>query len=59
MPIVLVSGIVIFRILDGKIAEIWHEESFIEALRAWPEAPHVFELGRRCGQTLNYFWTWS
>ena len=33
MPIVLVSGIVIFRILDGKIAEIWHEENFIEALR--------------------------
>jgi hypothetical protein len=33
MPIVLVSGIAIFRVLDGKIAEIWHEENFIEALR--------------------------
>ena len=33
MPIVLISGIAIFRIFDGKIAEIWHEENFIEALR--------------------------
>ena len=33
MPIVLISGIAIFRILDGKIEEIWHEENFIEALR--------------------------
>jgi predicted ester cyclase len=33
MPIVLVSGIAIFRVLDGKIAEIWHEENFIEVLR--------------------------
>ena len=33
-PIVLVSGIDIFRILDGKmICEMWHEENFIEALR--------------------------
>jgi hypothetical protein len=29
----LVSGIAIFRVLDGKITEIWHEENFIEALR--------------------------
>jgi hypothetical protein len=33
MPIMLVSGIAIFRVLDGKITEIWHEENFIEALR--------------------------
>src|SRR5204863_500519 len=33
MPIVLISGIAIFRILDGKIEEIGHEENFIEALR--------------------------
>jgi hypothetical protein len=33
MPIVLISGIAIFRILDRKISEIWHEENFIEALR--------------------------
>jgi hypothetical protein len=31
-PIVLVSGIAIFRVLDGKIAEIWHEENLIDAL---------------------------
>ena len=33
MPIVLISGIAIFRVMDGKIAEIWHEENFVEALR--------------------------
>ena len=33
-PILLISGIAIFRILDGKmICEMWHEENFIEALR--------------------------
>jgi hypothetical protein len=29
----MVSGLAIFRVLDGKIAEIWHEENFIDALR--------------------------
>jgi len=33
-PILLISGIAIFRILDGKmICEMWHEENFTEALR--------------------------
>jgi hypothetical protein len=33
MPIVLISGIAIFRIVEKKIGEMWHEENFIEALR--------------------------
>jgi predicted ester cyclase len=33
MPIVLISGIAIFRIIERKIGEMWHEENFIEALR--------------------------
>jgi predicted ester cyclase len=33
-PIVVISGIAIFRILSGKmICEMWHEENFIEAMR--------------------------
>jgi predicted ester cyclase len=33
-PILLISGIAIFRILEGKvICEMWHEENFIEVLR--------------------------
>jgi len=32
-PIVVTSGIAIFRIVGGKIAEMWLEENFIDVLR--------------------------
>ena len=33
MPIVLISGMTIFRIEAGTIAEVWVEENFVEVLR--------------------------
>ena len=33
MPIVLISGMTLFRIEGGTIAEFWVEENFVEALR--------------------------
>ena len=56
MPIVLISGIAIFRIEDGKIGEIWHEENFIEALRQLgipAPFPPELALARGFGRTRN------
>jgi steroid delta-isomerase-like uncharacterized protein len=33
MPIVLISGMTLFRIEAGKIGEVWIEENFLEGLR--------------------------
>jgi predicted ester cyclase len=54
MPVVLVSGMAIFRIDATKIAEVWTEEDFVEALRQLG-IPAVFppELALVKGWTSN------